>query len=146
MISLKQRNKEIEKLYKKGLTFKEIGFKYKISKNRVWQIYHQKDHKVFYCKKHNKKYTTQCPFCKIDKYYNNILSQNGNIKDEIIKLNKQGRQSDNVRKKKIIIVQLRDKFHFPFTRIANLFNYHHSSIIHLYYSFKNNDTKKRRSI
>jgi len=142
MIILEKRNKEIEKLYKQGLTFKEIGERYEISKTRVWQIHHAYRLKIYYCKKHNKKYTIECPLCKIDKYYNNILNQNGNLKDEIIKLNKKGRQENNIRKKKIIVAKLRDKFHFPFRRIANLFNCHHSSIIYLYYSFKKNDTKK----
>ena len=43
-IGLKERNNEIYKLYKKGMSFTSIAKKYNLSSTRIASIYHRIDH------------------------------------------------------------------------------------------------------
>ena len=129
------RNEEIKKLRKQGQTYNKIGNKFKITSERVRQICHPEVVKkvpVFFCEKHNKKYTKECPLCKIDKCYDEILSNNGNLKKEINIIRNLGRKDYEVQKKRILIRKLYDEFNFPFVRIAKLIGQDRTTVSYNY--------------
>lgn len=131
------RNEKIIKLRKQGKIYRKIGNKFGITTERARQICNPvKKTPVFYCKKHNKKYRIECPFCKLDKYYNDILNENGNLAKEIKMLKVPDRRDDKVWKRRILIRKLHDEFRFPLRRIARLLKQDNSTILYSYKKIK----------
>lgn len=136
---ISKRNKKIIKEYKDGkgkVRYSDLAEEYGVTKSRIGQIILEKNHKVFICKRHSRKYRTECPDCKISGYYLNVLDNNGDIRKEIEMLKNADRSLRNVRKKKILITKLRDEFEFSFLRIGVLLKMHYSSVSYLYHNYK----------
>ncbi|NCN86940.1 hypothetical protein GW932_03825 [archaeon] len=141
----KNRNQEIQDLHKRGKTFQELAGVFGLTRSRIWQICSSHDKPIFHCKKHNRNYTKECPFCKIDSYYTEVLRKNGDIKVEIEKLRLKNRNAENVRKRKILVTKLRDEFNFSFRKIGQLLDRHYSSIIYLYDNYKQEKVGKNKN-
>jgi len=134
-----KRDKKILRLRIQGKTYDAIGKDkdVKLTRTRVWQICIGKEsEKLPLCKKHNKRYKGKCPLCQIDKNYPKALESNGFMRKEIERLKMAGSNEEDVRKRKILSVKLRDDFNYSFIRIGQLLNKHYSTIIHYYNKFK----------
>jgi len=138
-----KRNKEIIKLHNEGKTYDWIAEKFNITKARVGQIYTKKDIPMQFCDKHNKKYRKECPFCKIDKEFSVIL-ENKDLIQEIEELKIQCRDEDVVRRRQILITKLIDEYFFSFSRVGQLLERDHSTIMHSYYSYKEEKLKNKQ--
>ena len=137
------RDLKIKKLHKQGLSYSVLAKKFNLSRARIGQICTEIPTK--YCKKHNKRYKIECPLCKIDNYYKDILMKNGNILEEIKQIKRGGRKAENVRKAQILVTELRDRFNFSFRRIGQLLGRHYSSIIHLYSLAKKKNERRKNN-
>ena len=141
-----KRDKKILRLRIQGKTYDAIGKEVNLTRTRVWQICIGKEpEKLKLCKKHNKRYKEKCPLCGIDSNYSKLLENNGFMRKEIERLKKAGSNEEDVRKRKILSVKLRDDFGYSFIRIGQLLNKHYSTIIHYYNKFKEEKNYGRRN-
>ncbi len=131
-MKLEIRKKKIEQYREKGLTYEEIGGIFKITAERVRQIL---TYNIEFCERHNRKFITECSYCKTDDDYVNKVKEiaRENLIEEIYRLSKQGRRRELVMQRVALIKTLKDHYNFTFSQIAKLMERNLSTIKYLYH-------------
>lgn len=121
-MNLQQRNRRIRQDYQnKAATVKELALRTSLSEERVRQIIRAKDINDFYN--------------DIETKYKEQISEADYqwLKDEMEYLSKENRNKELVIRRRILVRYLHDKLGYPFYRIGQLLNRHHTTIMNLYY-------------
>jgi len=134
-MSLKQRNTELYKLYKKKTPVVKLSKKYNLTTSRIRQIIFEVEEPSIFCIKHKKSYRGQCEKCRIGKKYPKLLINLGSILLEVKKVKKlNNRKAGTVQRKKIIIKTLKDNYSLNFVQIGFIMEQDRTTIMHHYYN------------
>lgn len=120
-LQMKQRNRNIKQKFQAGKKVKDLAIATSLSESRIRQIITEKDLHDFYR--------------ELESKYKQQISESDYkwLKEEILILAQQNRNKELVIRRRILVQYLHDKLGYPFYRIGQLLERHHTSIINLYY-------------
>ncbi len=120
-MNLQQRNRQIRHDYKNGKKVKDLAVKTSLSEERIRQIIRAKDINDFYR--------------DVEEKYKKVISEADYnwLKQEISYLSENNRNKELVIRRRILVRYLHDNLNYPFYRIGQILNRHHTSIMSLYY-------------
>jgi chromosomal replication initiation ATPase DnaA len=120
-MNLQARNRRIREEYKKDVSIRELALKNSLSQERVRQIIRAKDINDFYR--------------DIEEKYKITLSEADYqwLKEEIAYLSENNRNKELVIRRRVLVRYLHDKLGYPFYRIGQILNRHHTTIMNSYY-------------
>lgn len=120
-LATQKRNRMIKHEYQAGTKVKELATKTSLSEERVRQIIRAKDINDFYRDIE-------------EKYKDKISEADYNwLKEEIAYLSEDNRNKELVIRRRVLVRYLHDKLGYPFYRIGQICNRHHTTVMNLYY-------------
>ena len=122
---MEKRNKNIKKYRDKGWSYREIGAKYSISKERVRQILNN-ENSITSRRLKIKQLRKDCK----QRFKNNVSQKT--ILEDIKDLSKPNRDQESVIKRDALIIYLYDELQISFPKIGALLNRNHTTIMHSY--------------
>jgi len=121
MLDQQIRNRRIRQQYADGKSVKDLAAKEGLSEERIRQIIRAKNLNDFYR--------------DIEEKYKHTLSEADYnwLKEEIAYLSENNRNKELVIRRRVLVRYLHDKLGYPFYRIGQLLNRHHTTVMNLYY-------------